>query len=539
MSGRQVKILLAGGGMFVAAALLFARLGAIPLWDDEATTALFAQSVWRTGDTDVRVGHNIVAYQSGVEIRDGKNRVIPPLPFYLAAPFVGNAPGSALAARLPFALCGLATIGVIILWLARTGVCAGTWLAMLAGLLCNVSFLLFSRQCRYYAPVMLLSVISAYFYQFRDRGRLYLFGLITAGVLLLSANYLCYAGVMACLAVDYLMWGRRARAYPIGDILLFVAIQLAAVGAVVIFYNPFGVDIWNVPRQAWIVEKLTLFFWNWRDLNSNEFGAGLLIAMAAILGFFGRDRQARRAVTALTVYIAVVSVLTPQPVNLLSVAFVRYLVPVIPLCVWITVICVRYTATRHYVLAVVLAVLVFGTNILHGGPLVGTDPRTVFSSVIAQGKFRSTIAQYIGELIDPPPSAYGEMAQWINRHVGEGQSVWVTPGYATYPLMYHAPRALYAWQLEAGSGRFPGLPAIHFAGQQAPEFIVAFGPYRAQALAAMEKLKARGMSYREEGTVNRYWYDLIRPELFWHAFGEVREFSPDDEAVYLYRRQRP
>ncbi|MCA9403724.1 MAG: hypothetical protein KC897_08075, partial [Candidatus Omnitrophica bacterium] len=340
MSGRKAKVLLAGGGMLVAAALLFARLGAVPLWDDEATTALFAQSVWRTGDTHARVGHNIVAYQSGVEIRNGKNRVIPPLPFYLAAPFVGNAPGSALAARLPFALCGLATVGVIILWLARAGVCAGTWLAMLAGLLCNVSFLLFSRQCRYYAPVMLLSVTAAYCYQFRDRGRPYLFGLAAACVLLLGANYLCYAGVMACLAVDYLMWGRRTRAYQVGDVLLFAVIQLAAVGAVVMFYNPFGVDIWNVPRQAWIVEKLTLFLWNWRDLNSNEFGAGLLIAMAAVLGFFGGDRQARRAVTALTVYIAVVSVLTPQPVNLLSVAFVRYLVPVIPLCVWIAVICV-------------------------------------------------------------------------------------------------------------------------------------------------------------------------------------------------------
>lgn len=539
MNERRGKMLIAGSGLILAAVLLFARLGAVPLWDDEATTALFAQSVWQNGDTDARVGHNIVAYQSGVELRDGKNRVIPPLPFYLAAPFVGNAPGSALAARLPFALCGLVTVAVIMLWLWRAGVCRGTWLAMIGGLLCNVSFLLYSRQCRYYAPVILLSVLAAYCYQFRERGRPYLIGLAAAGVLLLSANYLCYAGVMVCLAVDYLVWGRKARPYPPGEVVLFLLIQVLLGGMIVAVYNPLGVDIWNVPRGPWLVEKLTLFAWHWRDLNSNEFGAALLIVMAAVLGFAKGDLQARRAVTALTVYIAVITVLTPQPLRLLSVSFVRYLVPVIPLCVWIAVICVRYTAERRYGLAVILAGVAFGTNLLHGGPLVGTDARTVFSSVIAEGKIRSTIASYVGELMNPLPSAYGDTAHWIRRHVRQGQSVWVTPGYAAYPLMYHAPQALYAWQLDRNFDQLRGLPAIHFAGQGAPDYIIAFGPYRPQAQATITGLKTRGVSYEEAGMIDRYWYDLNRPELFWHAFEEVREFSRENQAVYLYRKASP
>ena len=141
-------------GIVVAGILLLFRLDAAALWDDEATTALYAQSVWENGDTDAMIGHNLVAYQSGVELRGMKNRVLPPLTFYLAAPFVGNAPGSALAARFPFAMCGLFTVGMILLWLWQARARWSTWILWLAGLLTNVSFLLYSRQCRYYAVVI-------------------------------------------------------------------------------------------------------------------------------------------------------------------------------------------------------------------------------------------------------------------------------------------------------------------------------------------------------------------------------------------------
>ncbi len=539
MNGRPWVPIIILATVLGAGLLLFLRLGNSALWDDEATTALYAQSVWRTGDAHAVLGHNLVAYRSGLELRNLKNRVIPPLPFYLAAPFVGAAPGSALAARLPFALCGLATVALILLWLWQARGRLSTWILVTSGLLTNVSFLLYSRQCRYYAAVILLATAVAYCYHFRQRGRGYLLGLAGASLLLLSANYLCYAGVMICLAVDYGLWGRKDRPYGARAAGFFLAVQLVLGGLLVAVYNPFGVEMWDMPRQSWFTEKLTLFWWQWRELNSNEFGVGVLLVAAAVLGFARGDRRAQRAVCALAVYVTVISLLTPQPVNLLSVAFVRYLVPVIPLCVWIAVICIEAAAVRSRGLAAVLAVAAFGTNILHGGPLVGTDKKTVFSTVIAEGKFRSTIAEYIGELIDPPPSAYRTTADWIERNVRPGQSVWVTPGYATYPLMFHAPRPVYAWQIDERAGQFAQLPEIHFTRQGQPDFIVAFGPYRDMAEQVMSELGAQGARYTNVQTINQYWYDLTRPELFWHAFDEVREFSREREAVYIYRRGTP
>jgi hypothetical protein len=59
-------------GTFVACALvlLFARLGTYALWDDEANTALFGQSVWETGDTVALRDHNVVAFRNGLRSRE-------------------------------------------------------------------------------------------------------------------------------------------------------------------------------------------------------------------------------------------------------------------------------------------------------------------------------------------------------------------------------------------------------------------------------------------------------------------------------------
>src|SRR6266852_1011387 len=51
-----------------AAVLIFARLGHYALWDDEASTALAAIGVWRTGDTVAVIDHNIVAFHLGEEL---------------------------------------------------------------------------------------------------------------------------------------------------------------------------------------------------------------------------------------------------------------------------------------------------------------------------------------------------------------------------------------------------------------------------------------------------------------------------------------
>ena len=107
--------------------IIFTSLGKVALWEDEALTALIAQGVWRTGDTSAVVGHNIVAYRGGILLRGLYDRSAPPLPSYLASPFIGLLGASSWAARLPFAICGLLGVIAILRWLYRTSEPPAVW----------------------------------------------------------------------------------------------------------------------------------------------------------------------------------------------------------------------------------------------------------------------------------------------------------------------------------------------------------------------------------------------------------------------------
>jgi len=526
-------MIIIGVVLVISAFFLFFRLGHYGLWDDEAGTALYAQSVWQTGDTYALLDHNLIAHNSGAELKDLHNRYIPPLGFYLAAPFVGLGEGSAFAARLPFALCGLLTVALMLFWLWRANASLSTWLLTSAGILGNVSLMLYARQCRYYSPAILFTTILAFLYCYRDQRKRTLLSISLVSILLLASNYLCYAAVYACLAVDYLLWGRRTRPIRHSDLAIIFGPQLVLGGLLTSVYNPLGKDIWHLTTTSWMSDKVTLFLWNLRELNSCELGVGLLILIAPFLYRFTKEERLLRCSMAIFTYIFVIALLSPQPIQLLSVAFVRYLAPLIPLCIFTATLSIQALTVRSKWLAVILAALAFGTNVLHGGPAVGIDRATGFSRIIAEGRFRSTVVNFTRELISPPPSAYRATADWINQNLKGKESIWVVPSFATYPLMYHAPKATYAWQLKEKTGQFKELPDIHFMNKTLPDYVIVFGPGIDEIRGVLKNMSGR---YIQIEVIDQYWYDLTRPELFWHSFQEIRNFSPTSEAIYIFKR---
>ncbi len=516
--------------------LLLFRLDHYALWDDEATTALFGQSVAQTGQPDARRGKNLIAYNSGVELKDLKNRYIPPLSFYLASFFVDEDSTSAGTARLPFAISGLLTVGILLMWLWRSKVSVLMWILIWIGWLGNVSMMLYFRQCRYYGPVICLTVILSYLYLRRKASFGYVAVLTLTSLSLLSANYLCYAGVMLVMAIDYLVWGRHSRRLPASHMIAYIGLQLIFGGALFIMYWPFGVDVYGMPSDPWWTKFSTLWIWNWRDLNTCEFAAMVVLLSAPIVAYIKQDTWLARSFTALMVYITAVAALSPQPLALMPVAAVRYLVPILPLCIWISARMIFQVAGTRRWLALALAAVVFGTNIPHGAGWGFQRSVTVFSQAIPAPGPRSTIVEFIRELMNPHPSAYQQAADWITDHVQEGKSVWVVPGYATYPLMYHAPKALYAWQLQEEVGQFQGMAAIHFFGRQAPDYIVAFGPYQEQVDGLTEVWQRLGVRYQSVHVIPTYWYDLIRPELFWHTFQPIGVQPDAGQDIRIFQR---
>ena len=537
---KHTKIIITVFVLVCALFFLFFRLGHYALWDDEADTALFAKSVWRTGDTHAMLDHNLIAHTYGQELKGLRNRYIPPLAFYLAAPFIGLSSQEAptFAARLPFAICGFLTVVMMLFWLWKSKASVATWLLTAAGILGNVSLMLYARQCRYYSPAILATTVLAFLYVYRDRRKRTLLSIALVSLLLLASNYMFYVAVYASFVVDYFVWGRKKRAFRKLELILVFIPQIIFGGFLTGVYDLLGKKAVGYESiGAWLSDRGNMLYWNLRELNSCEHGVGILILIAPLLYLFVKDRRLLRGSAVVFMFVLVVTLLSPRPFEGYDIATVRYLAPVIPICIFTAVVSIEALTVRAKWLALPIAVLAFGTNVLHGGPLVGIDKKTMFSQVIAKGRFRSTVADFVAELLSPPPSTYRITADWIDKNLKDKDTVWVMPAFATYPLMYHSPKVMYAWQLyeDQKSGQFENLPDIHFMEKIPPDYVIAFGPQVGLVWRAFERLKQRDVHYTKIKQIDRYWYDLIRPELFWHTFFEVRDYSPESQAIYIYK----
>jgi len=521
---------LAVAALILAGALiaLFARLGHYALWDDEAGTALSAVGIWRTGDTTALLDHNLVAYESGKDLRNLHERLMPPLPGYLAAPFIGLLGRNAWAARLPFALCGVACVGLMLGWVLRSGAPLSTLIFFGMALLTNISFFLFFRQCRYYGPAMLCSVGMAWLYVRRDGQRWQTVWFSVLSVCLFASNYLNWAALGICVALDYVVWGRTRLRLKTADWTLLILPQAVVGGAVLLIWNP--LTILGSAEKFPEVGKLLHLWWCARDITVCEFGAPILVVLGLALCFARRERNPwlPRACACLAIYLVALSLLEQRPPSLRGVAFVRYFAPLIPLLIGISVMALSALYRHSRWAAVILACVAFGTNLLNGGGWLTPG-------------LRSTPLQFAGELIHPPGDPFTVTAQWIEQHVPEQASVWVVPDYATYPLMYHAPKPTYAWQLTwpPAKEEFRQLAPVHFIGQVAPEYIVAFGPATKLAQDSIASWNRPEIQYGLATTIDFFWKDRHRPELFWRTFQPITAYDRNTEAIYIFQLHPP
>lgn len=507
---------------FVASAcLLFIQLGHYALWDDESLDGLGARSVLLCGDTTADVGnHNLALYRGGLLLNHMRLEGMPPLTPYIAAcsmQFLGQ---TAFAARLPEALAGLACVALMLCWVWKWRAACSTATVFAIALLCNVSFFLYCRQCHYYAYCILFSVVMAYLYfnGAHTKGNLVAMGM--CGALLMAANQPICVCVCACLLVDYCIWQRKVRPLAPADWAALL-LPLLAMGIVLaLWWNPMHTALGEYMKKNTPLQRLTLFYWNLRDANATEMVMLCSLLLAPLAAFVTRDSWLKRALLALFIYVSVMTVVSNQPVSETNVADVRFLSPLLPLFIAVNAFTllafVRYLKKKAWV-AVPVALVLFGTNVFYGGrPL------------------RSTIVSFVGELASPIPDPYMMASNWINAHVQPGETVAVLPQHPTQPLMFLAPKALYAWQITAKNpkGELARLPAIHFQGKVPPKYLIVFGPAIGRVV---DDLEARRYGvYREEAVLPVYWRDLYRPELFWRSFKPV-EFDPDTEAIYIFK----
>lgn len=515
--------------------LIFSRLGHYPLWGDEAITALYGQSIWRTGDANAVLGHNLIAINKGFELKNLKARYTPPLSYYLTALTIGALGPTAYAARLPNALGGWLTMVLIAYWLYRSKPDWVTWLVAIMGFSGNVSLALFVRQSRYYGLAMMFSLLVVYWYLKATPHNNNVTAISISAALLSATNYLQYGALAACLTVDYSLWRRKTLQLPKRVIVRFLLGQAVIAAVLLVVYNPVGRDTIN--RQGSVfLNKLGIFFATLRDFNYAEFGVGVLLLLAPLLYILTHDGRLLRGTVAILIYIAAATVISPRWMPFSAVADIRYVSPLIPLGVGMSVLVVLHfgrlvsskASIHRAVLIIPLAIIAFGTNLLHAVPLAYPDG------------FRSSILAYVKELAGSYPSSFSVTIEWLEANVEEGDSIWVIPYHSAHPLMYHFPQAVYAWQLTwPPQSQFFGLDQIHFLGRTCPDYIIAFGPFRNIVDSHHALWRSYNVEFTLIETIQHYWEDKTRPELTIHAFQPITAYDLETEAIYIYRRIKP
>ena len=524
------SFLLAALFVLLGGFLLFSSLGTYALWDDEAGTAMHGISVSQTGDTGALVGNNLVAFRNGVALKNLKDRTVSPLQYYVCALFMTFGPATSLFARIPFSLAGLAALTLIALWINRLGL---EWKAKLIYFLCillSVPIFLYFRQCRYYSLVLFFELLALFLYRQENRSTrdLILLNLALCG--LSASNYLAAFALLWAFALDYVIWERKKSPFGFRAICYSALFQFACGFLLLSVWNPLatGWGAYIEDRGLSLVQKMQLFVWTFRDCFRSEFLGFLPCLLAPYVVIKKRDSLLLRALVAVLVIILITSMVSPQvDLDQTGTADIRYVISVIPLGI--------FTVAR-----VILAFSQGRWLWLIGGVFFLQFLNLLNPFRVDRGQGASTSIGFVRELFSPSGDPYRAAAHWISFHVPDQASVWVLPDYACYPLMFHAPQAVYAWQLrpeQKKEEQFKNLPDIHFQGRVPPDYVVVFGPSVVHIRQLMGQWSMQGIIYQEVTRLMTFWKDLYRPELFWRTFKPIENFDPNTEAIYIYKRE--
>lgn len=519
------KTIIASCVVLASAFLLFFNLGHYALWDDESETALNAQGVLATGDTTAVIGHNIQARRGGINLIHLHDRVTPPLPTYIMAASFRIFGVSSFAARLPSVLCGLLTVGLILWWMWKSNASLQFWLLMAVALIGNVSLFLYFRQARYYGPALFLAVLLVYFYlNWKPTPRHAACFSFIAGALFMC-HPIAFAQAATVIGLDFLLFNRQQKIFSLRTFPFLTGPATLIITGTLLVWNPLASKAGGYLDTVTFQDRIILLYRYFRDINASEFLVGGLVVAAPIAYALSRNIWILRCLAAIVITVVVTSVISYQNVKMTSVADIRYTISVIPLGIMIGVLTIQGFIPHKIILSVAVALVVFWTNLLNGG-------------IFMTSQVSSSLKKFTTELLHPVPEPYTPVAAWIREQLPPDTSVWVVPDYMAYPLMFHAPQAIYAWQIPNRSDpQFAGLPAINFQGEVLPDYIIVFGPSIQSLLPTLKEWEKQGVNYKRAENIPVFWKDLYRPELFWRTFVPITGFNPDIDGVNIFKKQ--
>jgi len=529
--------------IFLATAYLgLWRLDNTVFWDDEAYTAIIAKNLLKFGRLTGWDGRNLLACRNGNLLDENLCSRDSPLGYITAAASFWLFGISTWAGRFPFVLAGLGSLVLLALALREDfGRDSPLWIYGIAVMGLSVSFLLNIRQCRYYSLTMLFSVLTFIFYRrCLSTCRLIHFGLLSlAAILLFYSNYLLCAVFLAALVLVCAIFHSSELRKDWLKFSLAGSLFTLAVVPYSIYYR-----IWYRPdlisKGIWYIRKPTLVWRNFCDLNL----LGIMPWTAAvgllcfILYYYWKQQKNIRMmlewVVLIAGYVLFLALFSPQSTDIISMASLRYLASIMPFLAGATGMFLWFIHQKTKLGAFAVLALITMTNLLNIMP--------------KNWEFQWLLPAYVNEIHHDYPTAYSQAVQFLQKNAQQDDMVFVWPEHTNYPLMFYLGDKVKMCCLLDAKTTLPltkirELNAPLMIEENFPDWIIFFGlsVESKEKLGYLSRPHIQGtqqvqFNYKLVKLLDVYAADNTRPELPWHSFGPITDFSRRSNAVYVFKK---
>lgn len=510
-------------------------------WDDEARTAIVAKNFLASGQLTLWDGRNLLAYRRGAGMEPGLKVHYFSLHYPVTALSFRLFGVSTWAARFPFAIAGLATLFVFAMILREEfGTQSWLWVYSLGVLAFSVTFLLHIRQSRYYALSLLFSSFSYYLYRrcLRTRHIGWFILLAISSIALLYSNFLVGGAFLLSLGILHLVFHRSD--FSIKDwakAALAVTIFASATVPYVLINKTWRHGRVPGPYQPWLERKLTLLWWNLREVNVISALPWMILALLALALILHRQRKLTRIALEWATLgignVVVLALVSHQPAVTPAIADIRFLVASLPFFAGLQGILLWLVHQWKKPVGILMFVVLACSN-LFTLPLFGRD-------------FQWLLPAYIREIHHEYPSSAGAVSEYLAKHARQDDLVYAYPEYFSGPIMFYVGDkvrlcCLLNKKSPLSKEELRELNAPLFNDEHYPDWFVAFGLHRpAEGMLlhfSRPHLKGREIvrfKYRLAERLNIYWDQTQRPELPRHSFGPKTDFDRNQD-VYIFKR---
>jgi len=389
--------------IIVAALLLLLNLGNIYLWQDESETALIAKNILAKGYPNAWDGINLITQNAGLDSNDNYVWTWSPwLQFYTVAASFKLFGFDAFAARLPFALVGLAS--VVLFYFFTLKLASNEVIARFSTIIfvTSLPFLLHARQARWYALAIIAVIWMLYAYlKLRKGERWGMLHLSLSSIMLFHSNFIVLLGVGSGIAVHYL-----------GGLFFHCK-------------RPLYVEAWN---KSNVFEEYSLLFTDRFKLFFVQYGTYINSYFFPIIFFplfFLRTKKSiwngagiGRDDFFLLLLVVCATVLT---LSILPWIYFRYLIGLVPVFALLLGLCVWQVWRLNKAVAWVMLVLLMFSNL--------------FSLPLPPHQFKYNLSDFLYEITHNYDGPNEGIVRYLQEHGTPDQ--FVITNYGQLPIMFY------------------------------------------------------------------------------------------------------